>query len=95
MCNAEISRLQEESKELLSSLQEKEDAATQLQKKRQQVPEQLELLKLMTQMDKLEHRLQEAEYEKQQVELEKEAIMKEIETRENLKTQLHAQLGKL
>ena len=83
---------------LSSSLQEKEDAAAQLQselEKRQQVPEQLELLKLRTQMAELEHRLQEAEYEKQQAELEKEVTMKEIETRKKLKTHLFAQLGKL
>jgi len=82
---------------LSSSLQEKEDAAAQLQselKQRQQVPEQLELLKLTTQMAELEHRLQEAEYEKQQAELEKEATMKEMKTRESLKAQIHAQLGK-
>ena len=100
-CNTDISRLHEEIKTLLSSLQEKEATAVQLQselQKRKQVTstqeQLLDLLKLTTQMAKLEHRLQEAEHEKQQVELEKEATMKEMKTRESLKEQIHAQLGK-
>ena len=101
-CNADIVHLHEEIETLLSSLQEKEATAAQLQsdlEKHQQVtstPEQLfDLLKLTTQITKLEHRLQEAEHKKQQAELEKEATVKEMKTRETLKAQIHAQLGKL
>ena len=102
VCNADIFRLHEEIETLLSFLQEKEATAARLQselQKHQQVtstPEQLlELLKLTTQITKLEHRLQEAEHKKLQAELEKEAMMKEMKTRETLKAQIHAQLGKL
>ena len=100
-CSADIICLHEEIETLLSSLQEKEATAARLQSELQKckqvtsTQEQLlDLLKLTTQMAKLEHRLQEAEHEKQQVELEKEATMKEMKTRESLKAQIHAQLGK-
>ena len=99
-CNAGITHLSEEIKMLSSSLQEKEAAAAQLQsklKQREQVAstQLLTFIKLRTQIAELERKLQEAEEQKQQAELEKEATMKEIETRENLKTQLYPQLGKL
>ena len=98
-CNAGITHLSEEIKMLSSSLQEKEAAAAQLQsklKQREQVAstQLLGFIKLRTQIAELECKLQEAEEQKQQAELEKEATMKEIETRENLKTQLYPQLGK-
>ena len=99
-CNADITHFSEEIKMLSSSLQEKEAAAAQLQsklKQREQVAstQLLTFIKLRTQIAELERKLQEAEEQKQQAELEKEATMKEIETRENLKTQLYPQLGKL
>ena len=98
-CNAGITHLSEKIKELSSSLQEKEAAAAQLQsglKKREQVAstQLLRFIRLRVQIAELERKLQETEEQKQQAELEKEATMKEIETRENLKTQLYPQLGK-
>ena len=98
-CNADITHLSDEIKKLSSSLQEKEAAAAQLQsklKKREQVAstQLLRFIRLRVQIAELECKLQEAEEQKQQAELEKEATMKEIDTRENLKTQLYPQLGK-
>ena len=99
-CNADITHLSEEIKVLSSSLQEKEAAAAQLQsklKKREQVAstQLLGFIKLRTQIAELEHKLQEAEEQKLQAELEREATVQEMKAKENLKAQLHAQLGKL
>ena len=85
---------------LSSSLQEKEAIAAQLQselEKSQQVPstQLVRFIKLRVQIAELQHRLQEAEEQKQQAELEKEATVQEMKAKENLKAQLHAQLGKL
>ena len=58
-------------------------------------PEQLlELVKVTTQIAKLECKLQEAEEQKQKAELEKDATVQEIKAKENLKAQLHAHFGK-
>ena len=99
-CNADITHLSEEIKVLSSSLQEKETTATQLQselEKREQVAstQLLGFIKLRTQIAELERKLQEAEEQKQQAELEREATVQEMKAKENLKAQLHAQLGKL
>ena len=100
-CNANISHLSEEIKTLSSSLQEKEAAAAQLKSQLQTyqhfagIPEQLlMLLKSVTQIAELECKLRRAEYQKQQAELEKDAAMQEMKAKEDLKLQLHAQLGK-
>ena len=55
----------------------------------------LRLVKLMTQIARLEGELQEAEYEKQQAESEREATIQEIKVRKKLIALLLAQLGKL
>ena len=99
-CNADITHLSEEIKVLSSSLQEKEAAAAQLQsklKKREQVAstQLLGFIKLRTQIAELERKLQEAEEQKQKAELEREATVQEMKAKENLKAQLHTQLGKL
>ena len=99
-CNANITHLSEEIKALSSSLQEKETTAVQLQsklKKREQVAstQLLGFIKLRVQIAELERKLQEAEEQKQQVELERDATVQEMKAKENLKAQLHAQLGKL
>ena len=100
-CNANISHLSEEINTLSSSLQEKEAAAAQLKSQLQtyqhfaSTPEQLfMLLKSVTQITELECKLRRAEYQKQQAELEKDAAMQEMKAKEDLKLQLHAQLGK-
>ena len=97
-CNSDINRLSEEIKVLLSSLQEKEAAAAQLQnelQKRQQVAstQLLEFIKLRAQIAEQELRLQEVDYQKQQAELEMKAAVQEMEARRNLEAQLHAHLG--
>ena len=99
-CNADITHLSEEIKALSSSLLEKEAAAAQLQsklKQREQVAstQLLGFIKLRTQIAELECKLQEAEEQKQQAELEREATVQEMKAKENLKSQLYAQLGKL
>ena len=99
-CSGDISRLSEETKALLSFLQEKETTAAQLQselEKRQLVAstQLLELLKLRTQIAELEHKLQEAEEQKQKAELAREATVQEMRAKENLKAQLHAHFGKV
>ena len=99
-CNADITHLSEEIKVLLSSLQEKEAAAAQLQsklKKREQVAsaQLLGFIQLRTQIAELECKLQKAEEQKQKAELEREATVKELKAKENFKAQLHAKLGKL
>ena len=98
----EIHHLSEEIEVLSSSLQEKEAAAAQLQSELQTyqqvtcTPEQfLGLLKVTTQIAKLECKLQEAEEQKQRVELERGAIVQEMKAKDNLKAQLHAHFGKL
>ena len=100
ICNADITHLSEEIKVLSSSLHEKQATATQLQnelEKREQVAstQLLGFIKLRTQMTELERKLQEAEEQKQQAELERDATVQEMKVRENLISQLHAQLGKL
>ena len=95
-----ITHLGEKIKVLLSSLQEKEAAAAQLQSELQTCKQVastqlLEFTKLRTQIAELECRLQEAEEQKQQAESEREATVQEMKAKENLKSQLHAQLGKL
>ena len=97
-CNSDINRLTKEVISLLSSLQEKEAAAAQLQnelQKRQQIAstQLLEFIKLRAQIAELELRLQEVEYQKQQAELEMKAAVQEMEARRNLEAQLYAQLG--
>ena len=99
-CNADISHLSEEIKVLSSFLQEKEAAAAQLQgklEKREQVAstQLLGFIKLRVQIAELECKLQEAEEQKQQAEIERDATVQEMKAKENLKAQLHAQLGKL
>ena len=99
-CSGDISRLSEEIKALLSSIQEKEATAAELQselEKRQLVgnTQLLELLKLRTQIAELEHKLQEAEEEKQQAELARETTLQEMKAKEILKAQLHAHFGKI
>ena len=99
ICNADISHLSEEIKVLSSSLQEKQATATQLQselEKRKQVvsTQLLGFIKLRTQIAELERKLQEAEEQKQQAEFERDATVQEMKARENLISQLHAQLGK-
>ena len=99
-CNADITHLSEETKVLSSSLQEKQATAAQLQselKRRKQVAstQLLGFIKLRAQIAELEHKLQEAEDQKQQAELEREATVQEMKAKENLISQLHAQLGKL
>ena len=54
----------------------------------------LDLVKVTTQIAKLECKLQEAEEQKQKAELEKDATVEEIKAKENLKAQLHAHFGK-
>ena len=98
--SGDISRLSEEIKVLLSSLQEKEATAAQLQselEKQQLVAstQLLELLKLRTQIAELKHKLQEAEEEKQQAELARETTLQEMKAKEILKAQLHAHFGKI
>ena len=100
-CKADIRHRSEEIEVLSSSLQEKEAAATQLQSELQtcqqdaNTPEQLlGLLKVTTKIAELEHKLQEAKYKKLQAELERDAIAQEMKAMDNLKAQLHAQLGK-
>ena len=98
-CNADISHLNGEIKALSSSLLEKEATAAQLQnelKKCEQVAstQLLGFIKLRTQIAELECKLQEAKEQKQQAELEKEAQVQEMKAKENLKVQLHKQLGK-
>ena len=97
----EIHHLSEEIEVLSSSLQEKEAVATQLQSELQtykqvaRTPEQLlELVKVTTQIAKLECKLQEFEEQKQKAELEGDATVEDIKARENLKAQLHAHFGK-
>ena len=99
-CNADITHLSEEIKVLSSSLQEKEAAAAQLQselEKREQVAstQLLGFIKLRTQIAELERKLQKAEEQKQQAEFERDATVQEMKAKENLISQLHAQLGKL
>ena len=104
-CNVDITHLSEEVKVLSSSLLEKEAAAAQLQselkkcelKQHEQVSstQLLGFIKLRTQIAELEQRLQEAEEQEQQAELERDATVQEMKAKENLKAQLHAQLGKL
>ena len=99
-CNADIAHLSEEIKVLSSFLLEKEAAAAQLQselEKREQVAstQLLGFIKLRTQIAELERKLQEAEEQKQKAELEREATVQEMKAKENLISQLHAQLGKL
>ena len=96
-CNADLS---EGIKVLTSSLQEKEATAVQLQselEKCEQVASThlLELLKLRTQIAKLEQSLQEAEEQKQQVELERDATVQEMKVKKKLKAQLHEHFGRL
>ena len=94
--NSDIKQFNGDIKALSSSLQEKEATATQLQSRQvTSTPEQLELLKMTSQIAELELKLQEAEYKKQQAESEREAAVQEMKARQNLKAQLHAQLGKL
>ena len=99
--NVEIDHLSEEIEVLSSSLQEKEAVATQLQNELQtyqqvaSTPERLlGLLKVTTQIAELAIKLQEAEEQKQKAELERDATVQEMKAKENLKAQLHAQLGK-
>ena len=99
-CNADITHLSEEIKVLLSSLQEKEATASQLQselEKRDQVSstQLLGFIKLRVQIAELQQRLQEAEEQKQQAELERDATVLEMKAKENLKAQLHAHFGRL
>ena len=96
--NSDVSRLSKKVETLSSSLQEKEAAAAQLQselEKSQQEPrvQLLEFIKLIVQIPELEHKSQETEEQKQRAELEKEAMVEEMKTKENLKAQIHAQLG--
>ena len=96
--SGDISRLSEEIKVLLSSIQEKEATAAQLQsevEKRQLVAstQLLELLKLRTQIAELERKLQEDEEQKQEAELARETTVQEMKAKENLKAQLHAHFG--
>ena len=91
-CNADITHLSEEIKELSSSLQEKEAAAAQLeselQKCEQVVSTQLlGFIRLRIQIADLEHRLQEAEEQKQKAELERNATVQEMKAKESLKAQ--------
>ena len=97
-CNADITHFSEEIKVLSSSLQEKEDAATQLQselKKHEQTgsSQLLGFIKLRTQLVELERKLQEAEEQKQKAELERNATVQEMKAKENLKAQLHTHFG--
>ena len=99
-CNAGITHFSEEVKVLLSSLQEKEAAAAQLQselQKREQVisTQLLGFIRLRVQIAELECKLQEAEEQKQQVELERNATVQEMKAKEKLKAQIHAHLGRL
>ena len=99
-CNADITHLSEEIKTLSSSLQEKEAAAAQLHgelEKCEQVAstQLLTFIRLRTQIAELERRLQETEEQKQQAELDRKAIVQEMKSKENLKAQFHAKLGKL
>ena len=94
-CSEDITHLSEEIKELLSSLQEKEAAAAQLQsklKQREQVAstQLLGFIKLRVQIVELERKLQEAEEQKQKVGLEREATVQEMKAKESLKAQIHA-----
>ena len=100
VCSADINHLSENIKTLSSSLQKEEARAVQLQSElqaREQVAstQLLTFVKLTTQIAELERKLQEAEEQKQQAELERKATVKEMKAKENLKAQLHAQLGKL
>ena len=99
-CNADITHLSEEMKELSSSFQEKEAAAAQLQSKlekcEQVVSTQLlGFIKLRVQIAELKHKLQEVEEQKQKVELEREATVQEMKAKGSLKAQIHAHLGRL
>ena len=90
-----ITRLSENIKVLLSSLQEKEAAAAQLQSELQTCKQVastqlLEFTKLRTQIAELQCRLQDTEELKQQAELEREAM---VQAKENLKTLLQAHFG--
>ena len=96
----DITHLSEGIKVLSSSLQEKEAAAAQLQsevEKREQVAsiQLLGFIRLRVQITELECKLQEAEEQKQKAELERDATVQEMKAKENLKVQLHTQLGKL
>ena len=84
--DANISKLSEEL-EVQSSLLEKKTAAAQ----HASTPEQT--LKLMIQINELEHELQEAEYQKQQAELKKETAMEQLKAKQNHMEHLHAKLG--
>ena len=99
-CNANISHLSEEIKALSNSLQEKEEAATQLQGELQahkQVAstQLLGFIKLRTQIAELECRLQETEEQKKHAELERAVTVQEMKAKHIFSAQLHAQLGKL
>ena len=100
VCSAGINHLSEKIKSLSSSLQKEEARAVQLQSElqaRKQVAgtQLLTFVKLTTQIAELECKLQKAEEQKQQAELERKATVQEMKAKENLKAQLHAQLGKL
>lgn len=94
VCNANISRLQEEIETLKSCLQKQK--ATAVQPQVASTPEQLlESLMIMPQIAKLEDSLQEAECQKQQAESMRDMAEEQVKARHELKVQLRVQLGKL